>query len=239
MRKFAGSFFSDPTDWRSHEPSRLETFSDAVFAFALTLVIVSLEVPKTFGELYETMKGVVGFAICFLFLFLIWNTQNKFFRRYNLKGEYVTLLNACLLFVVLVYVYPLKFLFYLLFSSSTYLKGKQEIQIITEGDVAKLMVIYGLGYTIIFFLFYLMYRHVLARAEELRLTSRELTISKISAGENLINVVIGVISIFFAIVLPRGYAGDAGWIYAGIPVCTFIWKRRMKKFLLTAHNGNH
>ena len=35
-------------EWRSHEPSRLETFSDAVFAFAVTPIIVSLEVPKPF-----------------------------------------------------------------------------------------------------------------------------------------------------------------------------------------------
>jgi hypothetical protein len=33
--------------WRSHESSRIEGLSDAVFAFAVTLlVVVSLEVPK-------------------------------------------------------------------------------------------------------------------------------------------------------------------------------------------------
>jgi uncharacterized membrane protein len=107
--------------WRSHEPSRLETFSDAVFAFAITLIIVSLEVPKNFDELFEVFKGFFSFAACFLIVFLIWNNQNIYFRRYGLNNAYVTFLNANLVFVVLMYVYPLKFLFVLLFSQGVYM----------------------------------------------------------------------------------------------------------------------
>ena len=49
--------------WRGGEISRIEGFSDAVFAFAVTLMVVSLEVPRTFHELKETMQGFLAFAV--------------------------------------------------------------------------------------------------------------------------------------------------------------------------------
>jgi len=68
--------------WRGHEISRIEGLSDAVFAFAITLLVVSLEVPKTFNELAETMHGFGAFLISFLLLFAVWFNQYKFFRRF-------------------------------------------------------------------------------------------------------------------------------------------------------------
>src|ERR1044072_1802154 len=97
--------------WRSHEPSRIEGLSDAVFGFAVTLLVVSLEVPKTFAELMEVMRGFGAFAVCFALLIVVWYNQYKFFRRYALQDNYTVVLNAALLFVVLFYVYPLKFVF--------------------------------------------------------------------------------------------------------------------------------
>src|SRR3954465_14550365 len=107
MHKHHEPFFR----WRGGgEIARIEGLSDAVFAFAVTLLVVSLEVPKTFNELSELMHGFLPFAISFTLLMQVWLEQNRYFRRYNLQDSLSTVLNWILLFVVLFYVYPLKFL---------------------------------------------------------------------------------------------------------------------------------
>src|SRR3954469_22213099 len=97
--------------WRGHEISRIEGLSDAVFAFAITLLVVSLEVPKTFVQLHDMMRGFFAFGICFALLLMIWHAQYIYFRRYALDDKPSFMLNAALLFVVAFYIYPLKFLF--------------------------------------------------------------------------------------------------------------------------------
>src|SRR5438270_11890404 len=93
---------------RGREVTRLESFSDAVFGFALTLLVVSLDVPKTFADLTAMLRGFPAFAICFLFLALIWHNHYRFCRRYGLDDTTTVVLTCVMLFLVLFFVYPLK-----------------------------------------------------------------------------------------------------------------------------------
>jgi uncharacterized membrane protein len=58
-----------------------------VLAFAVTLLVVSLDVPHTFDELLHTMRGFPAFAICFSILIWVWYWQYVFFRRYGLQDR--------------------------------------------------------------------------------------------------------------------------------------------------------
>src|ERR1700733_5133248 len=95
--------------WRGGEITRLEAFSDVVFGFALTLLVVSLEVPHSYAELIAVMRGFVPFAVLLAQLVMIWRTHYGFSRRYGLQDGYTVFLTMVLLFLVLLYVYPLKF----------------------------------------------------------------------------------------------------------------------------------
>src|SRR5262245_16122686 len=92
-----------------HHVTRLEAFSDAVFALALTLLVVSLDVPKTQKDLIDLLRGFLPFALMFAMVCWIWYQHNVFFRRYSLQDAWTIALNSLLLFLILFYVYPLKF----------------------------------------------------------------------------------------------------------------------------------
>ena len=72
--------------WRGDGVSRIEGLSDAVFGFAVTLLVVSLEVPRTFDDLAAMMLGLPAFAITFTLLVLSWFAHYRFVRRYG-KAE--------------------------------------------------------------------------------------------------------------------------------------------------------
>jgi uncharacterized membrane protein len=156
---------------RGAEVTRLESFSDAVFGFALTLLVVSLDVPKSFGDLVATMRGFPAFAICFLLLALIWNTHYKFCRRYGLDDGTSRFLTCVLLFLVLFYVYPLKFLFNL--SVTGLLFGAGPPISMTTAQLSQLLVIYGLGFAAVYLAMSLLYLHAYRLRDQLELNELE------------------------------------------------------------------
>lgn len=222
---------------RGHDVKRIETFSDAVFAFAVTLLIVSLEVPKSFEELILTMRGFFAFGICFTLLMLIWYQQHVFFRRYGMEDITTVVLNAALMFIVLFYVYPLKFLFTMVFSDNIDVSGKSPFSI-TTNQVPNLMIIYGLGYVTIYFIFLLLYLHAHRNRIKLQLTTLELFDTRTTVFSQIILISIGGLSIITALSLPAKRAGLAGLVYGLIGIALSIYYRIRRKMRKRVHHEN-
>jgi uncharacterized membrane protein len=193
------------------EITRLEGFSDAVFGFALTLLVVSLEVPGTYAELMDAMRGFGAFAACFAIVAWIWYEHNLFFRRFGLQDGYTVLLNLLLLFVVLFYVYPLKFVFTMLLGGV--FGGSRPTGPATAVSGASLMLIYSLAVFVLFLIFALLYWHALRHRAELELDQLEVFDAKTGVWRHLLTTAVALVSILIALIVPR-QAAFAGMIYA-------------------------
>jgi uncharacterized membrane protein len=194
--------------WRGAEVTRLEGFTDAVFAFAVTLLVVSLEVPKTFPELLAAMHGFFAFGLSFALLANVWYQHYRYFRRYALENPWVVFLNCALLFCVLFYVYPLKFIFTAMFDRSQF----------EATESRALFTIWSLGYAAVFTVFALLYLHAWRIREQLELTPVETMRTRVSLLDQLAMVFIALLSTVLARTLPDGYVGMTGYVYCIVPI---------------------
>ncbi len=198
---------------RGREVSRVEGFSDAVFGFTLTLLVVSVEVPDDFADLRAILEGFPVFAATFASICWVWYEHYLFFRRYPLEDGVIVVLNTVLLFVVMFYAYPLKFMFTRLIGGEMLGVGRG----ITDGmqfrDAQLLMVSYSAGFVALFGVFALLHWHVLRRRALLQLDQLAVYDANTSRNRHLINVAVGVTSIVLALALPQAMLALSGMLY--------------------------
>ncbi len=192
-------FDSDGFRLRGLGFSRLDGFSDVVFGFALTLLVVSLEVPKSFEELHHLWSAFLPFGISFLLLMLIWYGHFTYFRRFGTHDSGTVWINGVLLFVVLFYVYPLKFLFLSAFGMAGSLDSRR--------DMTEVVLLFSAGLSSLYFLFSALYANGYRQRKKLELSPLECFLTKSFIVEEAGTGCIGLLVALLAVTLPSGYAG--------------------------------
>ena len=127
--------------------TRLEAFVDAAFAFAVTMLVISLDaIPDSIGGMLSALKGVPAFAASFAQIMMFWFAHATWSRRFGLDDGPSSRLSLVLVFLVLVYVYPLKILFGSFFAwiSGGWLPPVAEIR--TLFDLQGMFVMYGIAF---------------------------------------------------------------------------------------------
>jgi len=219
MSTAAPHFDQDGFRLRGTAMSRVDGFSDVVFGFALTLLVVSLEVPHTYDELHKVLLGVFPFAICFLLFFTIWHAHFRFFRRYGLHDPATIWINCVLLFTVLVYVYPLKFLFTLVAWAPD--PGRDSPVFSDPTQVRELVMVYGAGFAAIYLLLAALYTNAWRQRRELDLNPLEITLTLISILDNIGVGASGILCCLLAAILAPQHAGRACYAFLLI----ILWSR--------------
>lgn len=226
--------------YRGKEQTRIETFSDAVFALAITMLIVSTEVPKDFSEMMTFVADLLPFGLCMALIIYIWYEHFQFFIRYGFRNARIVVLNAMLLFVILFYVYPLKFLAKLLVTiySNIFMNlfGYERetlsgVRMISNQEMPQLMIIYGLGAALIFAIIALMYKYALKKQEELELNEIEIFDTKSNLYSNIIMGGVPVLSVLFSWIWADYWFSSmiAGFTYMLYPVIFPIYGSRRSR----------
>jgi len=191
--------------WRGNEISRVEGFTDAVFAFAVTLLVVALEVPHTLDGLMDVVRGFPAFLICFTLLMTFWNAHYSYHRRYGIDSAFSRVMTMAIIVVVLFFVYPLKFLFTWLTVNLFGLAMHNVPHIETLADGRMLYLIYGLGFAGVWGLYAVLYAHALSLREQLQLDSIEVVLTRSSLAAYLIYVAVCLVSIALAMLTTNGW----------------------------------
>jgi uncharacterized membrane protein len=213
-------------EWRGADVSRLENLSDIVFALVITLAAAQ-SVPTSFGELTGLWRDAMSLAVCFSILLTIWRTHHVFFRRYDLQDERTLTLNAILLFLILVYIYPLKFMtdFVVNFFTGGF-AGEELEAVLTFAEVPWLYVIYGGFFAGVYGIFALLYRHAQKRADDIGLSRRERAYTQFEIEFALGVVGLTAIIIALAFILPPLIAPFVGMLFSFMGLIAFVCGKR-------------
>ena len=233
---------------RGMEHTRIEGLSDGVFAIAIALLLISSDVPERFEELKLFLKDFVPFGATIILLMVIWYQHFIFFIRYGLRDAWTVTLNTLVLFLILFYVYPLKFLFKTLFTLFSGMARNDQSSLqklfsdtIPAEEGPNLMIIYGLGAAMIFIALALLYGYALHKRSSLALTASEIYDTRTSLGTNLTLASIPLLSAVFA----SFEIGDnhsfiiSGFTYFLYPIVMpayGIWRERVRNKLFTVQN---
>src|SRR5947207_15020843 len=132
---------------RGMEMTRLETFIDAAFAFAISmLVIAAQQIPDDIASLLAAFKNVPTFICSIVVLGIFWRGHWLWSRRYGLEDSVSILISWALIVTILIFIYPLKAIFgamwYLL---SNHQVGQTFSLHTSEAQARTIFAVYALG----------------------------------------------------------------------------------------------
>src|SRR3989440_6912764 len=214
--------------------TRVETFIDAAFAFAISmLVIAAQQMPHTIQALLAAFKNVPTFVCSIAVLGIYWRGHWLWSRRYGLEDRVSILISWALIVTILIFIYPLKAIFgamwYLISSGQV---GHQFSLHTTETQARTIFAIYALGLIAISAEIVLLYLRAWQLREPLRLNAREQLMTRGELTGWSIPVSIGIVSLVLSFILPAEQIAWCGWVYflmaILIRVQNFFHKRRLE-----------
>jgi len=210
---------------RGIEMTRLETFIDAAFAFAITmLVIAAQQIPDDVKTLLAAFKNVPAFVASIVVLGIFWRGHWLWSRRYGLEDGVSIFISWAMIVTILIYIYPLK----AIFSSMWFLLSGGRVGHTlgphSESEIRALFAIFAVGFSAIAFEMVLLNLRAWHLREPLRLDARERSITFHEITGWSIPVGVGIVSLVLALSLAREHIEWSGWIYFSMAILVPLHK---------------
>lgn len=199
--------------------TRLETFIDAAFAFAITiLVIAGNQVPDDIETFLGAFKNVPAFVASVVVLGIFWRGHWLWSRRYGLEDGMSIFTSWILIVTILIYIYPLKAIFGSMWFLLSDGQVGHKLGAQTASQARALFALFAIGFTAIAGEIVLLNLRAWHLREPLRLNERErLTTWHEIMGWSM-PVCVGVISFLLALTLPIQQVAWSGWIYFSMAI---------------------
>ena len=220
---------------RETQTTRLETFVDAAFAFALTMLVISVDaIPDSMDQLVDALKRIPAFAASFAIVLNFWHGHYRWSRRYGVEDAGSVVLSLLLVFIVLVFLYPLRLMMAGAFSSVSGGWLPSEIQITTIGDIRLLTVVYGVAFALLSATLVALNARVRRMPVDPPLSAEDRAVAVVEVQAWGILAGLGLTSATLALVLPPSMFGLAVWIWMSLALIMPLMGRRWNRVVALA-----
>lgn len=195
--------------------ARLDNFTDAAFAFAVSLLVIGgARAPDNFDALVGALGDIPAFAFGFAVMAMFWLGHVRW-RKARGDGDWLSvLLTLLLVFLTLVYVQPLRGM---AAATGLWFTGQGSG---FRGSLSGLFAVYGTGFVAMSLTMAGLW------AESLRGQHRDSAGRGNATGERAIWLIMGFTGIVSILVSTTRYGVYAAMIYASLPITIFWYASR-------------
>lgn len=230
---------------RGGEVTRIEAFYDAAYAFAITLMVISIdEIPDSAERLIDALKSVPAFAASFFLIVLFWSAHSTWSRRYGINDRHSQRLGLLTVFLVLVFIYPMRMVFagFFFWISDGWLPAHIDTNN-GPGDMRLIIVAFAVAFGSMGTVTWALYRHAWKLRARLDLDAHETLVTRYSVLRWASVPIVSLVSLALTVVLSR--IPSQPWLVA-LPALVFFllplnraamnWQMRRE---LAKQDGDH
>lgn len=210
--------------------TRIEVFSDAAFAFAVTMLVISVSsIPQNYDQLIVAIKGVPAFAASFSVITVLWVSHRRWSRRFGLDDGISTFLTLALIFVILVYIYPLRLMMNITFFALSGGWFPSDFKISGSAEVAGLVMFYGIGFFLVASIQLGLYMRAASQAKDLCLSRLECLLVREEKLIWAVQASVALLSTLIAGIFINSWGYLAGLVYCLIPIAIPLLTIQVRK----------